>query len=151
MAPARSNATTATIQNAGEGRQLRLMRTPPAREREVGVREAMRPRPRSRMRPRAASWSSCEFLLRHGAMPAPMEQAEHGGNEDQSGDGGAEEAADDRAAERRVLLAAVAQAEGHGNHADDHGQRRHEHGSEARYSRLDGGLARVAVLGQALL
>src|SRR5215467_4588477 len=98
MAPARSNATTATIQKAAEGRQLRLMRTPPAREREVGVREAMRRRPRSRRRPRAASCASCGLLLRHGAMPAPMEQAEHGGNEDQSGDGGAEKTADDRAA-----------------------------------------------------
>src|SRR5215470_6013699 len=120
MAPARSNATTATIQKAGEGRQLRLMRTPPASEREVGVRGAMRPRPRSRRQARAASRGSCRVLLRHGAMPAPpMEQAEHGGDEDRSGDGGAEKTADDRAAERRVLFAAVTQAEGHGNHADD--------------------------------
>src|SRR5215470_20373433 len=104
MAPARSNATTATIQNAGEGRQPRLMRTPPAREREVGVREAMRPRPRSRRRARAASCGSCRVLLRHGAMPAPVEQAEHGGDEDERGDGGAEKTADDRAAERRVLF-----------------------------------------------
>src|SRR5215831_15788093 len=114
MAPARSNATTATIQKPAEGRQPRIMPTPPARERGVGVREATRPRPRSRIRASAASCGSCGFLLRHGAMPAPMEQAEHGGDKDQSGDGGAEQTADDRAAERRVLLAAVTQAEGHG-------------------------------------
>src|SRR5215471_10554769 len=104
MAPARSNATTATIQKPAEGRQLRIMRAPPAREREVGVRGATRPRPRSRTRASAASCGSCGFLLRHGAMPAPVEQAEHGGDEDERGNGGAEEAAGDRAAERRVLL-----------------------------------------------
>src|SRR5215470_10817937 len=124
MAPPSSSAITATIQNPGEGRQLRLMRVPPATDREAGARGRARSPRQSRSRTRAASCGSCGLLLRHGAMPAPMEQAEHGGNEDQSGDGGAEKTANDRAAERRVLLAAVTQAEGHGNHADDHGQRR---------------------------
>src|SRR5215467_1805279 len=148
MAPPSSSAITATIQNPGEGRQLRLMRVPPATDREAGARRTARPprqsriramaascgscgfllrqtvklapggvrSPRqSRIRARAASCGSCGFLLRHGAMPAPVEQAEHGGDEDERGNGGAEEAADDRAAERRVLLTAVAQTESHGN------------------------------------
>ena len=37
------------------------------------------------------------------------------------GDGGKEQAADDGAAERRVLFAAFAEAERHGQHAEDHG------------------------------
>src|SRR5262252_1371707 len=120
MAPPRSSALTATIQNPGEGRQLRLMRAPPATRRDAGAHGAgaARSRRQSRIRARAASCGSCGFLLRHGAMPAPVEQAEHGGDEDERGNGGAEEAADDRAAERRVLLTAVAQTESHGNHAD---------------------------------
>src|SRR5215831_4428964 len=118
MAPPSSSAITATIQNPGECRQLRLMRAPPATDREAGARRTARPPRRSRIRASAASCGSCGFLLRHGAMPAPVEQAEHGGDEDERGNGGEEEAADDRAAERRVLLTAVAQTESHGNHAD---------------------------------
>ncbi len=40
-------------------------------------------------------------------------------------------AANDRAAQRRVLLAAFAEAQAHGQHADDHGQRRHQHRADA--------------------
>ena len=49
------------------------------------------------------------------------------------------EAADHGAAERRVLFAAVAQTKRHRRHADDHGQRRHQHRAEARRAGLDGG------------
>ena len=40
----------------------------------------------------------------------------------QGGHGGQQQAADDGAAQRGVLLAAVAQAHRHGYHADNHGQ-----------------------------
>src|SRR5581483_5147536 len=52
-------------------------------------------------------------------------------NDEQGGYGGEEEASDDRAAERRILLAAFAQAESHGQHADDHGDGGHDHGADA--------------------
>src|ERR1700732_1376553 len=49
------------------------------------------------------------------------------GNKHQGCDGGKDQAADHGAAERRVLLAALAEAERHRQHADNHGQRRHQH------------------------
>ena len=52
------------------------------------------------------------------------------------------EAADDGAAERGVLLAAFAEAEGHGDHADDHGERGHDDGAEAGGAGFDGGARR---------
>ena len=45
--------------------------------------------------------------------------------------------ADDRAAERRVLLAAFAEAERHRHHADDHRERRHQHRTEPREARVE--------------
>src|SRR5215470_8356676 len=41
-----------------------------------------------------------------------------------------DQAADHGAAERRVLLAALAQAQRHRRHADDHRERRHQHRTE---------------------
>ncbi len=46
-----------------------------------------------------------------------------------------QEAADDRAPQRRVLLAALAQAERHRQHADDHRERGHHHRPKARHAR----------------
>src|ERR1700730_16579634 len=57
---------------------------------------------------------------------APMNDREYGRYEKQGGDGCKEEAADDRAAQRCILLAAVPQPQRHRDHADDHGQGRHE-------------------------
>ena len=62
---------------------------------------------------------------------AAVQQAEDGRDEEQRGDGGHDQAADHGAAERRVLLAAFAQAERHRDHADDHRQRGHQHRAEA--------------------
>src|SRR6266478_4673741 len=42
---------------------------------------------------------------------------------------GEDQPADHGTAERRVLLAAVAKAERHRRHADDHRKRRHQHGA----------------------
>ena len=41
---------------------------------------------------------------------------------------------------RRVLLAAFAQAQRHRHHADDHGQRRHQHRAKTRVAGLQRGL-----------
>src|SRR3954451_19751001 len=46
--------------------------------------------------------------------------AEHHGNEHQRGEGCKDQAADHGAAERRILLATLAEPQGHGRHADDH-------------------------------
>jgi len=46
---------------------------------------------------------------------------EAGGDKEKSGNGGQQQAANHGAAQRGVLLAAVAQAQSHGHHADDHG------------------------------
>ena len=57
-----------------------------------------------------------------------------------------EETADDGAPQGGVLLAALAQAERHGEHADDHGEGRHEHGAKAGVARLKGRFPRVLAL-----
>src|ERR1039457_7453414 len=71
-------------------------------------------------------------------MSSSMKQTEDCWNEKESGEGGAHQPADHGAAQRRIFLAAIAQAERHRNHADDHRKRRHQHRPEASESRLDG-------------
>src|SRR5579875_3033701 len=78
------------------------------------------------------------------AVTAPMKQREHGGNKDEGGDGGETESTDNGAAERSVLLAAFAEAHSHGNHTDDHGEGRHEDGTEACGAGVDGGADGIA-------
>src|SRR5882672_2418841 len=73
-----------------------------------------------------------------------MYDAEDNGNEDQSGHGRERQPADDRAPERRVLLAAFAQAQGHRRHADDHGERGHQYRSKAHEAGLERRRDRVA-------
>src|SRR6202171_5835012 len=51
-------------------------------------------------------------------------------NKHQRGDRCKDQATDHRASERRVLFAALAEAERHRRHADDHRQRRHQHRTE---------------------
>ena len=68
-----------------------------------------------------------------------MHDAENDGNEHQRRDGREDQAADDRAAERRVLLAAFAEAERHRHHADDHRERGHQHGAEAHEAGFERG------------
>ena len=79
-----------------------------------------------------------------------MDKAEHDGNEHQCRNRRKNQAADDGAAERRVLLAALAEPERHRRHADDHGQRRHQDGPEAHEAGLERGRDRIAELAQAL-
>jgi hypothetical protein len=69
-------------------------------------------------------------------------------NEHQRGDGGEDQAADHGAAERRVLLAALAEAQRHRRHADDHRQRRHQHRAEAHeagFQRRGDGIAEFGI------
>ena len=54
------------------------------------------------------------------------------------------EAADDGAGQRRVLLAARFEAEGHGNHAEQRGQRSHQNGAQANLAGLHGCFAEAA-------
>src|ERR1700679_4166885 len=67
-----------------------------------------------------------------------VKDAEHGWNEEQCGDGCDRETADHRTTERRMLLAAFAHGERDRNHADDHGKRCHEHGTETGEAGLQG-------------
>ncbi len=98
----------------------------------------------------ATSWRSWVASC-VGRCGCAVQQGEDGGNEDEGGDGGGGEAADDGAAERRVLFAAFAEAERHGDHADDHGEGGHHDGTEAGSSGFDGGEDGVVMLFIALL
>ncbi len=79
-----------------------------------------------------------------------MQNAEDDGHEYQRSDCCKNEAADDGTAERRVLLAAFAEAERHRRHADDHRERGHQHRTEAHEAGLECGEHAVAVHIQAL-
>ncbi len=84
-------------------------------------------------------------------FPHPVQQAKDRRHKDERGHCGAEQSANHCAAEGRILLAAVTEAESHRNHADDHGQRRHADRTEARGAGFDGCKDGVAVFGQAQL
>src|SRR3954468_24710032 len=55
---------------------------------------------------------------------------EHHGNKHQRGESCKDQAADHGAAKGRILLAALAQPQRHRRHADDHGERGHQHRTE---------------------
>src|SRR5580704_5444578 len=71
----------------------------------------------------------------HGPVPAPlqpsMDDGKHARNKKQCRHGGKQQATNHRAAQRRVLFAAFAEANRHWHHADHHCQRRHDHGTYA--------------------
>src|SRR5580704_19357862 len=77
---------------------------------------------------------------------ASVQQTENRGNKYQCGNRGGEKAADDRAAQRSVLFASVAKAKGHRDHADDHGQCRHDDRAKTRVSRLNCRLDGITVM-----
>src|SRR3569833_963956 len=64
---------------------------------------------------------------------------EYHGDKHQRCDGREDQSADHGAAERCVLLAALAEPERHRQHADDHGERRHQLRAEADESGFKGG------------
>src|SRR6267154_1018007 len=53
------------------------------------------------------------------------------GNKHQGGDGRKDQPPDHGPSQRRVLLAALAEPKRHRRHADDHGERRHQHRTES--------------------
>jgi hypothetical protein len=81
-------------------------------------------------------------VFEEGGRSAAEYAVDHG-HEKQSGDGCQQQAADHGAAERSVLLAAFAEAERHRQHAHDHGQRRHNHRTQARVAGFERGGNRV--------
>src|SRR6202011_871184 len=83
---------------------------------------------------------------RDGATVLAVYDAEDNRHEDQRGHGCERQPADDRATERRVLLAAFAQAQRHRRHADDHAERGHQYRTEAYESGLERSGERVAEL-----
>src|SRR5262244_3854888 len=89
----------------------------------------------------------CLFNLDMPGRWSPPQQAVDYRDEDQGGQRGNGQAADDRTAERRVLLPAFAEPQGHGQHAQDHGEGGHEDGTETRaprgQPRLDARLPRA--------
>src|ERR1700734_1688470 len=97
------------------------------------------------------SLSSMDSLSSIGCEAPPVQETEHGGNEEERGNGGEDQSTDHGAPERRVLLAAFAEPHGHGNHADDHGERGHQHGTEAREPGFERGAHGVAFGFQMLL
>src|SRR4051812_24048693 len=78
-----------------------------------------------------------EFGFRGGGFPS-MTEAEDDRDEEKGRYGGEEQAADDGASDRGILLAAFAEAEAHGKHADDHGQGSHEHRAQPGRARRQG-------------
>ena len=80
-----------------------------------------------------------------------MQEREDRGHKDESGDGGAKQAANHRAAKGCILLAAVSQSKRHRNHADDHRQRRHDYGAQARGPGLKRGRYSISMVVQPLL
>ncbi len=91
------------------------------------------------------------FRGRASRFSGTVQEGKHRWNKNKGCDGSTEQTADNGAAERRVLFATFAEPERHGNHADDHGQGRHQDGPETRKASLQGGLNRVAVGGELLL
>ena len=94
------------------------------------------------------TWLAVDAAPGRGA--SAVENTKHRRHENQRCNRGTQQTTDDGASERRVLLAAFAESERHGNHADDHREGGHEHGSKARETGLDGRLHSVGMLGQPL-
>src|SRR5205807_3860975 len=87
---------------------------------------------------------------RGSALVIAVRNAEDDRNEKQRGHGCESQAANDRATQRRVLFAALAQTQRHRRHADDHGKRGHQHGTETYKTGLERSGDRIAELLQAL-
>src|SRR5258706_15273193 len=73
------------------------------------------------------------------------------GKKKRGGGGAKDKPADNGAAEGGILFAAIAEAEGHGDHADDHGESGHEDRAERGEAGFGGGGDRVAVVQEAFL
>ena len=71
------------------------------------------------------------FALLVAAFQAPVQHAENRWNKEQGRYGGEKQTADHGTAKRCILLATIAEAQSHRDHAEDHGERGHEDGAEA--------------------
>src|SRR5271154_2966259 len=71
----------------------------------------------------------------HGRRIFAVHKGEENRDEGQGPEGREQETSDDGAAKRCVLLAAVAQSQGHRHHADHHRQRRHDDRAKAGEAR----------------
>src|SRR5438445_10991399 len=71
------------------------------------------------------------------------QQAVGQGHEEQGVERRHHQPADDRPAQRRVLLAALAEAQAHRQHAEEHRQRRHEDGAQPRTAGGERGRPRI--------
>ena len=60
-----------------------------------------------------------------------MQERKNCRDKEKGGECSQDQPADHRAAERGILFAAFAKPEGHRQHANDHGQRRHQHRAQA--------------------
>ena len=69
----------------------------------------------------------------------PQQGIDHG-HDEQSNDGRHQQSSDHSAAQRSILLSRLAQGQRHGNHPDNHSERRHQNRPQARLSGLRRGL-----------
>src|SRR5713101_3089592 len=85
-------------------------------------------------------------------MPAALQPCvndfENARHKKQSCEGRENQAADDGSSEGSVLLAAFAEADGHGNHADDHGQSGHDDRTDADETGFKSGVECILAFGQ---
>ncbi len=65
-----------------------------------------------------------------------MKNTEQRRNQEQRRDRRDQETANHCASQRSILLAAFAKCKGHRQHADDHGERGHQHRAKAREARF---------------
>src|ERR1700739_136503 len=72
-----------------------------------------------------------------------VKNGENTRNEKQRRESRKEQTADNGATQGGILLAAFAKADGHGHHADDHGESGHDDGADADKAGLERGIARV--------
>src|SRR5580700_1251872 len=78
-----------------------------------------------------------------GPFATAVNHGKYHGHKKQRSKSGEEQTADDGAAQRSVLLAALAQADRHRNHADDHGQRGHDDRAHAHKTSFESGVVSI--------
>src|SRR5439155_13862425 len=77
------------------------------------------------------------------ARPASMDHGKNAWHKEERGEGGKNQPADYRAAKRRVLLAAFAEAHGHRHHSNDHRERGHQYRPDAHETSFAGSIHRA--------
>src|SRR5438270_993725 len=95
--------------------------------------------------------SSCCIASSRVLKVSVAHDGEYSGHEEESSDGCKQQAADNRAPERGVLLATLTQPERHRDHADNHGERCHDHRPQSCRTSLERGQQAVMGIGKALI